>query len=193
MHAANRKRATGHKSQLAGGLVVGAVPGHFFSIGSYDRMIKWAHGMIVSVAPGSLPRVGKGYALHATSTSFRVLVAGKLHITIRVRRPHERRKYVRRRLAGGRKGVEDDLRAVDQLVWVLADHGELGHGILEGIDHLVLFIDEALPRASRAGVARDEEVGLETQLAHVLARTHRKRGRDLACRFILDVAMGLNR
>jgi hypothetical protein len=81
-------------------------------------MINWAHGRTVCVAPGSLPRVGKGDALHSTSTSFRVLVAGKLHIAIRVRKPRERRKYIRRRLAGGRKGVKDDLRAVDQLVSV---------------------------------------------------------------------------
>ncbi|KAF8526395.1 hypothetical protein JB92DRAFT_2826591 [Gautieria morchelliformis] len=72
-----------------------------------------------------------------------------------------------------------NLRAVDQLGWVLTNHGELSHSIPEGIGHPFLLSDEALPHASRAGVTSDEEVGLETHLAHIHPRSQRKGGQGL--------------
>ena len=63
----------------------------------------------------------------------------------------------------------DDLRAVDHLARVLAEHGELRHRGLERLRHELLLVDEALPEARRARVVREAEVGLEAELADVRA------------------------
>ena len=83
-------------------------------------------------------------------------------------------------LPDGGLGHGDDLGAVDQVVAVVSEHGELGDGGLEAVGHELLLVDEALPEAGRARVAREGEVGLETHLAGVVAAALRERRGDLA-------------
>ena len=85
-----------------------------------------------------------------------------------------------RGLVDGRKGHGHDGGAVDEAVGVVAEHGELGHGRLERLGHELLLVDEALPEARRARVARELKVGLETHLASVGAVGGRERGGNLA-------------
>ena len=85
-----------------------------------------------------------------------------------------------RGLPDGGLGHGDDLGAVDQVVAVVSEHGELGDGRPEAVGHELLLVDEALPEAGRARVAREGEVGLETHLAGVVAAALRERRGDLA-------------
>jgi hypothetical protein len=89
-----------------------------------------------------------------------------------------------RREGRGRDGDgarrRDDLGAVDEVARVVAEHGELGHRRLEAVRHQLLLVDEALPDARRARVARERKVGLEAQLARVGALGERERRHDLA-------------
>jgi hypothetical protein len=79
-------------------------------------------------------------------------------------------------LAGGGDGLRDGFGAVDEVLAVMADDGHLGHRGLEGVGHLFLLVDEALPCACGAGVTREVEVGLEADLADVCARADGERG-----------------
>ena len=85
-----------------------------------------------------------------------------------------------RGLVDGGLGDRHDLRAVDELVAVVAEDGELGHRGLEAVHHEFLLVHEALPGACRARVARECEVGLETHLAGVVAAVLWQGGSDLA-------------
>jgi hypothetical protein len=87
----------------------------------------------------------------------------------------ERRGLVHCRLRRG-----DDIGAVDEAVTVVAEDSELGHSGLEAGGHECLLVDEALPEARSARVARECKVGLETHLASVGAAGQRKRRRNLA-------------
>ena len=91
---------------------------------------------------------------------------------------------IRSRDTKRRSRLGDDIRAVNQLAYVLAESSELGHRALEVGHHQSLVVDHALPRASRAllegvpmsfedfckgrgtyRVTRERKVGLETHLA----------------------------
>lgn len=85
-----------------------------------------------------------------------------------------------RRLVDGGLRNGDNIRTVNQVCTVVSEDGELGHGSLEARGHELLLVDEALPEASRALVAGESEVGLETQLARVSALCQWKWGQDFA-------------
>ena len=85
-----------------------------------------------------------------------------------------------RGLVDSRLGHGDDIGAVDQIVAVVSEHGELGDRRLEAGGHELLLVDEALPEASSARVTGEGEVGLETHLAGVVAAALGQRRRDLA-------------
>lgn len=62
----------------------------------------------------------------------------------------------------------------------MAEDRKFSHCGLEALCHKFLLIDETLPEASRARVAGERKIGLQTHLAGVVATALRKRGRDLA-------------
>lgn len=94
---------------------------------------------------------------------------------LRACRSGERGGRARRRL-----GDRDDGGAVDEVVAVVAEHGELLDCFFERRGHRLLLVDEALPGAGGALVAGKREVGLEAQLADVGAVGDGERGGDLA-------------
>lgn len=69
------------------------------------------------------------------------------------------------RLAGGGGRSGNDVRAVDERARVLAEHGHLRERGLERALELRLVVDERLPLAGGALIARKEAVGLEAELA----------------------------
>lgn len=69
------------------------------------------------------------------------------------------------RLARGGGRGRDDIRAVDERARVLAEHGHLRERGLERALQLRLVVHERLPLAGRTLVAREQAVGLETELA----------------------------
>ena len=131
------------------------------------------YGIKVSVAPGSVARLGKGEA-QTCSMSANVFVAGNLYLC---QHPSQSENLSNRRcwLSGCWDGYRNDRRASDQIGFVLANHRELSHHPLEGGRHKFLLIDEALPRASSAGVASESEIGLEAHLPDIDTGAQRKR------------------
>lgn len=87
-----------------------------------------------------------------------------------------------RGLVHGRLRRRHDVGAVDQAPTraVVAEDRELGHRRIESLRHELPPVDEAMPEACRALVAREREVGLETHLACVAAAGERERRGDLA-------------
>ena len=83
-------------------------------------------------------------------------------------------------LASGGHGRGHDGGAVDEVVRVVAEDGELGHRGPERVHHKLLLVAEALPEARRARVAREREVALQPELARVVPGPLRQRRRDLA-------------
>lgn len=72
-------------------------------------------------------------------------------------------------------GDGDDLRAVNEVVAVVAKDSKLSNSGLEAVDHEVLLVNESLPEACSALVASEGEVGLEAQLASVVAASEWQR------------------
>ena len=86
-----------------------------------------------------------------------------------------------RGLGDGRKRSGDDVGAVDEVVRVVANNGELGHSGLEVRHHELLVVNHALPLASSALITGKSEVGLETHLVRL-----RERGVDLSTVGVVD-------
>ena len=84
------------------------------------------------------------------------------------------------RLASGGHGRGHDGGAVDEVVRVVAEDGELRHRSLEGLSHEFLLVDKALPEASSARVVGEAKVGLETEFANIGAVGDRERRGHLA-------------
>lgn len=85
----------------------------------------------------------------------------------------------RRGLLDGGLGNGDNVRAVNEVLALVSEDGQLGHGRLEARSHELLLVDEALPEASSAIVAGQSKVGLQTELAGVGALGQREWGQDL--------------
>ena len=100
---------------------------------------------------------------------------------------------VRSRRGRGRHG--DDVGAVDERALVVAEHGHAAEGGLERGLELGLVVDERLPLARRARVARELRVGLEAQLAVQrgldLALVPARAGEDRAPELGLDEELGV--
>jgi hypothetical protein len=58
-------------------------------------------------------------------------------------------------LLDGGKGLGDDLGAVDHILGVMTHNGQLSHGSLERVRHLLLLIDETLPGARPVAAIRE--------------------------------------
>lgn len=74
-------------------------------------------------------------------------------------------------------GCRDDVGAVDQVSGVMAEESELVDGGTEALGHELLLVDEALPEAGSAGVAGEDEVGLQAHFADVCAAADGEGGR----------------
>ena len=123
-------------------------------------------------------RVGNGVALQACSTSALDLVAGKLQ-RIRDSLGGSTRLNSRGRLGDWSSRGGNDFTAIDQVIAVVTNDGELLHRGLEHGGHFLLVSDERLPETGSAAVASKGEVGLETKFANHVSTGLRKWGRHL--------------
>ncbi len=99
------------------------------------------------------------------------------------------------RVARGRGRDGDDVRAVDELVLVVAEEGHLAERGLERGLELGLVVDERLPLARGARVARELGVGLQPDLAAErgldLALVAPRAGEERAAELGLDEELGV--